>query len=234
MATELLVAKLFIPPLRPNLVPRLRLIQLLNDGLQRQHKLTLVSAPAGFGKTTIVVDWLRQVDLPAAWLSLDKADNDLPRFLAYLAGALQQVDEEIGAHLHSALQSSRLPSMEMALIGLLNEIAARPKPFILVLDDYQLLCEAAILQVMALLLDHQPPQLHLVWITVRGRVDIEWLRSLEGPVEIIVADAGQQEEDGKELTAFSVISDQAGIVGLMRTLHTLGMTIQPFQIVQSA
>ena len=97
MATELLAAKLFIPPLRPSLVPRPRLIRVLNDGLQRQHKLSLVSAPAGFGKTTLVVDWLRQVDLPAAWLSLDRADDDLPRFLAYLAAALQQVDEEIGA-----------------------------------------------------------------------------------------------------------------------------------------
>ena len=97
MATELLTSKLFIPPLRPGLVPRPRLVQLLNEGLTTKRKLTLVSAPAGFGKTTLVVDWLKQIDLPAAWLSLDEADNDLPRFLAYLAAAFQQVDEEIGA-----------------------------------------------------------------------------------------------------------------------------------------
>jgi LuxR family transcriptional regulator, maltose regulon positive regulatory protein len=71
----------FIPPLRPGLVPRPRLIQLLNEGLHTKRKLTLVSAPAGFGKTTLVVAWLKQIDLPVAWLSLDEDDNDLPRSL---------------------------------------------------------------------------------------------------------------------------------------------------------
>jgi len=95
-----------------------------------------------------VVDWLKQIDLPAAWLSLDEADNDLPRFLAYLAAAFQQVDEEIGSSLQSALQSPQLPAMEKVLTGLLNEIAIRKDPLILVLDDYNLLTEASILDVM--------------------------------------------------------------------------------------
>ena len=112
MPTQLLTSKLFIPPLRPSLVPRPRLVQLLNDGLSTERKLTLISAPAGFGKTTLVVDWLRQVDVAAAWLSLDEADNDLPRFLAYLAAAFQQVDEETGASLHSALRSPQLPAIK--------------------------------------------------------------------------------------------------------------------------
>src|SRR5262245_16536040 len=105
MPTELITSKLFIPPLRPSLVPRPRLIQFLNEGLVNKRKLTLVSAPAGFGKTTLVVDWLKQIDVPAAWLSLEEADNDPPRFLAYLGAAMQQVDEEIGAPLQSSLQS---------------------------------------------------------------------------------------------------------------------------------
>src|SRR5512139_216589 len=125
MATKLLTAKLFIPPLRPGLVPRPRLIELLNDGLTRKRKLTLVSAPAGFGKTTLVVDWLSQICLSVAWLSLDEADNDVQRFLAYLAAAFQQADEEIGAPLRSALQAPQVPAMEKVLTGLLNEIAAR-------------------------------------------------------------------------------------------------------------
>jgi LuxR family maltose regulon positive regulatory protein len=120
-------------------VPRPRLIQLLNEGLRTKRRLTLVSAPAGFGKTTLIADWLKQIDLPAAWLSLDEADNDLPRFLAYLAAAFQQVDEEIGAPLLNALQSQQLPPMEKILTGVLNEIAARTEPLILVLDDYHLL-----------------------------------------------------------------------------------------------
>src|SRR5512133_4045922 len=136
MPAELLTSKLFIPPLRPSMVPRPRLVQLLNEGLYAKHKLTLVSAPAGFGKTTLVVDWLKQVDLPAAWLSLDEADNDLPRFLAYLAAAFQQVDEELGAPLRSALQSPQLPAIEKVLTGLLNETATMADPFILVLDDF--------------------------------------------------------------------------------------------------
>ena len=175
MPTELLTSKLFIPPLRPSLVPRPRLIQFLNEGLRMKRKLTLVSAPAGFGKTTLVVAWLKQIDLPAAWLSLDEADNDLPRFLAYLAAAFQQVDEEIGASLRSALQSPQLPAIEKVLTGLLNEIALRTDPLILVLDDYHLLTEAAILEVMEFLLHHQPPQLHLV-LTTREDPDLPLAR----------------------------------------------------------
>jgi LuxR family maltose regulon positive regulatory protein len=147
----------------------------LNEGLSTNRKLTLVSAPAGFGKTTLVVAWLKQIDLPAAWLSLDEADNDLPRFLAYLAAAFQQVDEEIGAPVLSALQSPQLPAVEKVLTGLLNEIATRTDPFILVLDDYHLLTETAVLQVMGFLLDHQPAQLHVV-LTTREDPDLPLAR----------------------------------------------------------
>jgi len=175
MPTALLTSKLFIPLLRPSLVPRPRLIQLLNAGLYTKRKLTLISAPAGFGKTTLVVDWLKQIDLPAAWLSLDEADNDLPRFLAYLAAAFQQVDEEIGAPLRSALQSPQLPAIEKVLTGLLNEIAIRTEPLILVLDDCHLLTEAAILEVMGFFLDHQPHHLHLV-LTTREDPDLPLAR----------------------------------------------------------
>jgi LuxR family maltose regulon positive regulatory protein len=151
------------------------LIRQLNDGLQSKRRLTLVSAPAGFGKTTLVVAWLKQIDHPAAWLSLDEADNDLPRFLAYLAAAFQQIDEGIGAPLLSALQSPQLPTIEKILAGLLNEIALRTDSLILVLDDYHLLGEAAILEAMEFLLHHQPPQLHLV-LTTREDPDLPLAR----------------------------------------------------------
>jgi LuxR family transcriptional regulator, maltose regulon positive regulatory protein len=175
MPTELLTSKLFIPPLRPSLVPRPRLIQLLNEGLYTKRKLTLVSAPAGFGKTTLVVDWLRQVDRPAAWLSLDEAVNNLPRFMAYLGAAFQQVDEQIGASLESALQSPQPPDVQRLLTGLLNEIAARTDPLILVLDDLHLLNEAGILEGIAFLLHQQPPQLHLI-LTTREDPDMPLAR----------------------------------------------------------
>jgi LuxR family maltose regulon positive regulatory protein len=236
MATELLAAKLFIPPLRPSLVPRPRLIKVLNDGLHRQHKLTLLSAPAGFGKTTLVVDWLKQVDLSAAWLSLDKADNDVPRFLAYLAGALQQVDEEIGAPLRAALQTPRLPPMEIALTGLLNEIATRPKPLILVLDDYQQLCEAAVLQVIAFLLDHQPPQLHLVLATredpdlpvarLRARDQLTEIRA--GDLRFTPAEAGAFLRDalGLGLSAQDVAALEDRTEGWVVGLQLAGLSLQ--------
>jgi LuxR family maltose regulon positive regulatory protein len=165
LPTDLLTSKLYIPPLRSNLVPRPRLLQLLNEGLSTRHKLTLVSAPAGFGKTTLILAWLKEIDHPAAWLSLDEADNDLLRFLTYLAAALQMVDEGIGAPLLSAIQSPQLPAIEKVLIALLNEIALGKDLLILVLDDYHLLSEAAILEVMEFLLHHQIPQLHLVLTT---------------------------------------------------------------------
>jgi LuxR family maltose regulon positive regulatory protein len=171
LTAELLTSKLFIPPLRPSLVARPRLIQQLNLGLSTNRKLSLVSAPAGFGKTTLVVAWLKQIDRPAAWLTLDEADNDLPRFLAYVAAALQQVDEEIGASLMSAVQSPQLPPIEKLLTALLNEIAQRTDPIILVLDDYHHLSEASILEAMDYWLAHQPPHLHLV-LTTREDPDL--------------------------------------------------------------
>ena len=170
---ELLRTKLFIPRRRENLVPRPRLVERLNAGLDKRH--TLISAPAGFGKTTLIVDWLEQIDHPAAWLSLDKADNDLQRFLAYLAAAFQQVDEDIGAYILSALQSPQLPATEKILTGLLNDIAARTDLVILVIDDYHLLSEAAVLEVMDFLIRHQPPQLHLV-LTTREDPDLPLAR----------------------------------------------------------
>jgi len=184
---ELLRTKLFIPQTRGNLVPRPRLVELLNTGLDKE--LTLIAAPAGFGKTTLVVDWLKQIDLPAAWLSLDEADNDLPRFLAYLAAAFQQVDEQIGLSLLNALQSPQLPVMEKVLTVLLNEIAFRTDPLILVLDDYHLLTDTANLEVMEFLLHHQPPQLHLV-LTTREDPDLPLarLRARDQLIEIRARD----------------------------------------------
>ena len=95
MSTPILVTKLYIPPPRPGVVPRPRLIERLNEGLHR--KLTLISAPAGFGKTTLVSEWVAGCGRPTAWLSLDEGDNDPARFLTYLVAALQTIAPTIGA-----------------------------------------------------------------------------------------------------------------------------------------
>lgn len=99
MYTDLLASKVSIPQLCPSLVPRPRLLQSLDEGLSAGRKLTLISEPAGFGKTTLVMDWLWQKEHPAAWLSLDETKNAPSRFLAYLVAAFHQVDEQIGAPL---------------------------------------------------------------------------------------------------------------------------------------
>jgi LuxR family maltose regulon positive regulatory protein len=160
VAVSLLQTKLFVPPVRPELVLRPQLVERLNVG--PGQKLTLVSAPAGFGKTTLVAEWLRGAERPVAWLSLDEEDNDPVRFFTYLLAALQTIDPDIGQAAQAMLQAPQPPPPEALLTSLINDVAATPRPFILVLDDYHLIHTLAIHQQIAFLLEHQPPQMHLV------------------------------------------------------------------------
>ncbi len=123
MVTPILATKLYLPPAQPHVVLRPRLIERLNAGLHR--KLTLLAAPAGFGKTTVLSEWLARCGRPVAWLSLDEGDNDAPRFLAYLLAALQTVAPQMGTGLMALLQSPQPPPVESLLTPLLNEIATR-------------------------------------------------------------------------------------------------------------
>jgi len=164
MATSILATKLFIPPQRPTTVSRKHLIDRLRAGVR--GKLTLVSAPAGFGKTTLVSDWLTDSSYQPAWLSLDASDHDPSRFLVYVISALQTVLLDIGASLLDSLQSPQSLAPDIAVTTLINEILnATTDPLILVLDDYHLLDSREIDTMIEFLLDHQPPQLHLVIIT---------------------------------------------------------------------
>jgi len=130
MATSLLKTKLYIPPVRSGLVSRPRLIERLNAGLHR--KLTLISAPAGFGKTTLLSEWASQRvsesanGRPVAWVSLDESDNDPTRFLTYFVAALQTTRPDVGKSVIAALQSSQRPPTQVILMTLINEIAAIP------------------------------------------------------------------------------------------------------------
>ena len=162
--TAFLATKLFVPPPKPRAVQRPRLIERLEQGLA--GKLSLVSAQAGFGKTTLVSEWIAGSDRPAGWLSLDESDGNLLRFLSYFVAALQKVEEHAGEGVLALLQSPQPPPAETILTALLNEIAAIAKPFLLVLDDYHLIDSAAVDSAVTFLLDHQPPQMHLV-ITTR-------------------------------------------------------------------
>ncbi|MCA9959354.1 MAG: hypothetical protein KC443_09995, partial [Anaerolineales bacterium] len=164
MSTDLLQTKLYAPRLRPSLVPRPHLIEKLNAGLG--GKLTLISAPAGFGKTTLVSAWLANGKRPFVWLSLDDGDADPTRFLTYLVAGLQTIVPELGAGILAVLQSPQSPPLESMLTTLLNEIVTRTNDFTLVLDDYHIIDAQAVDKALNFLLEHQPPQMHLV-ITTR-------------------------------------------------------------------
>ena len=165
MPAPILATKLYIPPPRPKVVPRPRLIERLNEGLAAGRKLTLISAPAGFGKTTLVSEWVAGCERPVAWLSLDEGDNDPARFLTYLVAALQTIAPNIGAGVLAALQSPQPPPTESILTTLLNEITTIPDNFILVLDDYHVIDSKPVDQALTFLLEHLPPQMHLVIAT---------------------------------------------------------------------
>jgi LuxR family maltose regulon positive regulatory protein len=163
MATPVLVTKLFMPPPRPSVVPRPRLIERLNEGLH--CKMTLISAPAGFGKTTLVSAWVEGIERPTAWLSLDEGDNDPARFLAYLVAALQTRAAHVGTWVLAALQAPQPPPTEAMMTALLNDITTLPDRFVLVLDDYHVIEAAAVDAALTFLIEHLPPQMHLVIAT---------------------------------------------------------------------
>ena len=163
MPAPILATKLYIPLPRPKAVSRPRLLERLNDGLHR--KLTIISAAAGFGKTTLVSEWIAGCGRPAAWLSLDEGDNDPTRFLTYLVAALQTLAPNIGSGALASLQSPQPPPIESILTALLNEITTAQDHFILVLDDYHVIDFPPVDQALTFLLEHLPPQMHLVIAT---------------------------------------------------------------------
>jgi len=151
--------------------------------------LTLVSAPAGFGKSTLVSEWIASCGRPAAWLSLDENDNDPARFLTYVVSALQTVSPNLGAGILDALQSPQIPPINSILTALLNEITVIPNDFILVLDDYHLTEAKPVDDTLTFLIDHLPLQMHLV-ITTREdpSLPIPRLRARNQLTEIRAAD----------------------------------------------
>jgi LuxR family transcriptional regulator, maltose regulon positive regulatory protein len=161
-ANALLSTKLFIPQARhlQDVLPRPRLVERLKTELS--GKLTLISAPAGFGKTTLLAEWLPQSGRAVCWLSLDEADNDLTRFLTYFIAALQRLKPNFGQVLLVALQSPQPPAIESLITALVNEIVQTLDEFALVLDDYHLIHLPAIHAGVAFLLNNLPPNMHLI------------------------------------------------------------------------
>jgi LuxR family transcriptional regulator, maltose regulon positive regulatory protein len=160
MASLLLETKLYAPRLRSGHVPRQRLREQLTRGAEL--KLTLVSAPAGFGKTTLLAGWLDFSKRSAAWVSLDQGDNHVASFWSYVVAALQTVEPHIGANASALLHSPQPPPTEAVLTLLLNELSATSTDVVVVLDDYHVIDARDIHDGVAFLLDHLPPRVHLV------------------------------------------------------------------------
>src|ERR687889_2492263 len=163
MSAPILATKLYVPPPRPKAVPPPRLIERLDEGLHR--KLILVCAPAGFGKTTLLGEWVAALPRPAAWLSLDEGDNDPARFLSYLVAALRTIAPSMGEGLLDALGSPQSPPTESILTALLNEMAALAEDSVFVLDDYHVIHATAVDDALTFLLEHLPPRVKLVIAT---------------------------------------------------------------------
>lgn len=202
-----LATKLYIPPHRAKTVLRPRLIERLNEGLSSGRKLILISASAGFGKTTLVSEWIAGCERPVAWLSLDEGDNDITRFLTYLVTSLQTIAANIGEEVLGALQSPQPPPIELILTTLINEITNVPnnpstgsgQGFILVLEDYHIIDSKPVDNALTFLLEHLPSKMHLV-ITTREdpALPLARLRAKNQLTEIRAADLRFSEAEAAE------------------------------------
>jgi LuxR family maltose regulon positive regulatory protein len=187
MVTPVLLSKLFVPRPRRDAIPRPRLIERLNQGVQRT--MSLVSAPAGFGKSTLVAEWVALCGRQTAWLSVDEGDSDLSRFLIHLVAAVQTVSVGVGRDASAALQSPQPPPSEAILTALINEISALPDSMVLVLDDYHAVDAAPIDAAVGFLIEHLPQQVHLVIATREDpQLPLSRLRARDQLTELRAAD----------------------------------------------
>jgi LuxR family maltose regulon positive regulatory protein len=159
VSDTLLATKFYIPPKLPNLVSRQRLLKRLDDGLQGGNRLTLISAPAGYGKTTLLAEWIRRSKFLTAWLSLDTGDNDPTRFLSYLITALRKIQPGIE---DSGFDSSQPASPHTALAPVVNDLAEVPGITLVVFDDFHTIHNQTVHSAVTFLLDNAPGQVHIV------------------------------------------------------------------------
>jgi len=183
----MLLTKLHIPPTGNNIVHRTELYEKLNLGLSR--KLILISAPAGFGKTTVVSDWIDQNNIPSAWISLDNGDNDPAVFLSYIISGIQSIQQDFGLSAHRLLNSPNLPSFEPIASLLINDLLSINQNFLLVLDDFHLIRSNEVLKLVTYFLERIPGNLHFVIMTRSDPVlSLSRLRSQHQMVELRSSD----------------------------------------------
>ncbi len=236
MPPAILATKLYIPPPRAKIVQRPRLVERLNGGLAAGCKLALISAPAGFGKTTLVSEWIAGCGLPVAWLSLDDGDNDPARFISYLVAALQTIKVEIGEGLLAALQSPQPLQIETILTTLLNKISIIPEQFVFILDDYHLIDSQPVDQSLAFLVEHQPPQMHLVVATredpqlplarYRARSQLTELRAADLRFTPVEAAEFFNQVTGLDLSAENIAALETRTEGWIAGLQLAALSMQ--------
>lgn len=234
MSTPIMATKLYIPKSRPRAILRPRLTARLSKGLYR--KCTLVSAPAGYGKTTLVCEWVADCGRPVAWLSLEEEDNELTRFLNCMISSLQTLEANIGASALALLQAPQLPPMESIMTILLNEITVIRTPFILVLDDYHAAASKPVDDAVSFLLDHLPAQMHLVLTTREDpSIPLARLRVRDQLTELRAADMRftlSESEDflnrsmGLNLPIDKINSLESRTEGWAAGLHLAALSIQ--------
>ncbi|MEO7295260.1 MAG: LuxR C-terminal-related transcriptional regulator [Candidatus Limnocylindria bacterium] len=236
MARPILETKFYAPRARSDLVSRPRLAERVRRGLDA--KLTLVSAPAGFGKTTLLSEWLdasSSDDRSVAWLSLDEADNDSASFWTYLTTSLKRATPAAGAAL-SLLQEPQPPPIETILTALLNGLGQAQDDFVLVLDDYHVVDARDVQEHMAFLLDHLPPRMHLVLATradpalplsrMRARGELVEIRAADLRFTADEAAAYLNEMMGLQLTARDVAALEARTEGWIAALQLAALSMQ--------
>ena len=239
MLESLLNTKLHIPSPRPELVPRPRLIEQISQGLQQGHKLTLISAPAGFGKTTLIAVFSSQSAIhswQACWLALDEGDGDPIRFLTYVLSAIQTVEPEGVEGALAALHSPQPPPPKSVLTILLNELTAATNNIILVLDDYHIATNQAIDEALSFLIDHLPPTMHLAIITredpalplarLRARGQLTELRAADLRFTPGEAAAFLNQVMGLELTAEEVAALEKRTEGWIAGLQMAALSMR--------
>ncbi len=241
--------KLQIPALRSGVLRRERLVERMQ--LRADTKLILISAPAGYGKTTLLSQWAAEQTSPVAWFSIDEGDNDPVRFLSYLIAALQRVDESLGQAALSLLQSPPIPltasgpppasdPFETCLAALIEDLLWTPDSLAVVLDDYHLIQDEAVHQMLRLLLDCQPAQLTLVIGTRQEpSIPIPRLRARDQIVEIRERDLKFTSEEATEfLKVFDLPAETVSMIekrteGWAAGLQLAGLSLQGYADVKS-
>lgn len=204
---NLLATKFHVRPRRAGWVARPRLLEQCQRGLEENHKLTLISAPAGYGKSILAVEWIANLQSPntnpqskISWLSLDESDNQPNRFFTYFVAALRRANDSFCAELFATLQSGQVPPPDALVTALVNEMLDWETPHFLVLDDFHHIQDVAILDALTALLTHQPPNFHLVLVTREDPpLPLARLRVRGQLTEIRAADLRFSETEASEL-----------------------------------